>query len=422
MVKWNLGPWIFTSTAAAAATLFFFSLFEGRDSSNIVEVEMDPSSGLMRLAESEGGNTVFRPVVLSSTPAPQRTATAAAAAYAATAPRGGGGGAVLVSSGDPSRRKRGRPRKYGPDGSMVLAVMPVSPPVMLQSPAVVLPGGPAVVLPGGPAAAAIPPLSSGVPVSPAVVSPLSGGTRVSTTVLPPSSGRMPVLPAVVAPLSGTGGFPSVVLTTKRRRGRPVGSGNKQQREVAVLGSSVLGLKPYVLTVKTGEDVSGKIMSFPQHGLKGICILSANGSISNVTLRQSSTSGGTVTYEGRFEILSLSGSYLISESGGQRSRTGGLSVSLAGTDGRILGGGVAGLLVAASPVQVIMGSFDLDGEDEPKSTNPSDPFAPPKISLVGAPASPPSRGTLSACSGSPPNQNTGNYNNSPHQGMVHMLWK
>lgn len=56
-------------------------------------------------------------------------------------------------------------------------------------------------------------------------------------------------------------------------------------------------------------------------------------------------------QGRFEILSLSGSFLLSESGGQRSRTGGLSVSLAGPDGRVLGGGVAGLLIAASPVQV-----------------------------------------------------------------------
>lgn len=56
-------------------------------------------------------------------------------------------------------------------------------------------------------------------------------------------------------------------------------------------------------------------------------------------------------QGRFEILSLSGSFLLSESGGQRSRTGGLSVSLSGPDGRVLGGGVAGLLTAASPVQV-----------------------------------------------------------------------
>jgi predicted DNA-binding protein with PD1-like motif len=56
-------------------------------------------------------------------------------------------------------------------------------------------------------------------------------------------------------------------------------------------------------------------------------------------------------QGRFEILSLSGSFLLSENDGHRSRTGGLSVSLAGPDGRVLGGSVAGLLTAASPVQV-----------------------------------------------------------------------
>lgn len=56
-------------------------------------------------------------------------------------------------------------------------------------------------------------------------------------------------------------------------------------------------------------------------------------------------------QGRFEIISLSGSYLFSENNGNRSRSGGLSVSLAGSDGQVLGGGVAGMLVAASPVQV-----------------------------------------------------------------------
>lgn len=60
---------------------------------------------------------------------------------------------------------------------------------------------------------------------------------------------------------------------------------------------------------------------------------------------------TFCFQGRFEILSLSGSFLLSENGGQRSRTGGLSVSLSGPDGRVLGGGVAGLLTAGSPVQV-----------------------------------------------------------------------
>jgi hypothetical protein len=51
------------------------------------------------------------------------------------------------------------------------------------------------------------------------------------------------------------------------------------------------------------------------------------------------------------LLSLSGSFMPTENSGTRSRSGGMSVSLASPDGRVVGGGVAGLLVAASPVQV-----------------------------------------------------------------------
>lgn len=44
--------------------------------------------------------------------------------------------------------------------------------------------------------------------------------------------------------------------------------------------------------------------------------------------------------------------MLTESQGTRSRSGGMSVSLASPDGRVVGGAVAGLLVAAGPVQVI----------------------------------------------------------------------
>jgi hypothetical protein len=40
-----------------------------------------------------------------------------------------------------------------------------------------------------------------------------------------------------------------------------------------------------------------------------------------------------------------------ENSGTRSISGGMSVFLASPDGRVVGGGVAGLLVAGSPVQV-----------------------------------------------------------------------
>jgi hypothetical protein len=68
----------------------------------------------------------------------------------------------------------------------------------------------------------------------------------------------------------------------------------------------------------------------------------------------SRSNVLLCWQGRYEILSLSGSYLLQDTGGgARQRTGGLSVSLAATDGRVIGGSVAGLLVAASPIQVSM---------------------------------------------------------------------
>jgi hypothetical protein len=40
----------------------------------------------------------------------------------------------------------------------------------------------------------------------------------------------------------------------------------------------------------------KVISFSQQGPQAICILSANGVISSVTLRQPDSSGGTLTYE------------------------------------------------------------------------------------------------------------------------------
>jgi hypothetical protein len=46
------------------------------------------------------------------------------------------------------------------------------------------------------------------------------------------------------------------------------------------------------------------MTFSQQGPRTVCILSANGAISNVTLRQPATSGGLVTYEVCCTVLVL----------------------------------------------------------------------------------------------------------------------
>ncbi|KAJ8543550.1 hypothetical protein K7X08_006073 [Anisodus acutangulus] len=85
-----------------------------------------------------------------------------------------------------------------------------------------------------------------------------------------------------------------------------------------------------------------------------------------------TMGSSKSLEsGRFEILSLTGSFMQTETGGMRNRSGGISVSLASLDGRVIGGGVSGLLVAAGPVQIVVGSF-LAGNQHEQMTKKNKP--------------------------------------------------
>ncbi|CAF2149237.1 hypothetical protein HID58_001265 [Brassica napus] len=140
--------------------------------------------------------------------------------------------------------------------------------------------------------------------------------------------------------------------------------------------------PHIITVNAGEDVTKRIISFSQQGSLAICVLCANGVVSSVTLRQPDSCGGTLTYEGRYEILSLSGSFMPIDSDGTRSRTGGMTVSLASPDGRVVGGGVAGSLVAATPIQLVLGSFIAETNQQHQNPrNQNHNFTPSPIPTI-----------------------------------------
>lgn len=98
----------------------------------------------MRLAFTTDGTAIYKPVGVAS-PAFQSTGASGgtpggnggATGSGGAAPAGGGGdgaaaatmahhGLQMPAGEPPMKRKRGRPRKYGPDGTMALALSPVS--------------------------------------------------------------------------------------------------------------------------------------------------------------------------------------------------------------------------------------------------------------------------------------------------------
>ncbi|CAA0813589.1 AT-hook motif nuclear-localized protein 18 [Striga hermonthica] len=96
-----------------------------------------------------------------------------------------------------------------------------------------------------------------------------------------------------------------------------------------------------------------ISAFAGRRQRGVCILSASGTVANVTLRGPSGHGPALALQGRFEILSLSGSFLPPPAPPAAS---GLSVYLAGAQGQVVGGAVVGPLLASGPVVIMAASF------------------------------------------------------------------
>ncbi|XP_057778746.1 AT-hook motif nuclear-localized protein 19-like [Salvia miltiorrhiza] len=146
---------------------------------------------------------------------------------------------------------------------------------------------------------------------------------------------------------------AVEAPARRPRGRPSGSKNKPKPPIFVTRDSPNALRSHVLEVASGSDVAESIAQFARRRQRGVCVLSANGTVANVTIRQPSAAAGAVALHGRFEILSLTGSFL---PGPSPPGSTGLTVYLAGGQGQVLGGSVIGALVAAGPVMVIASTF------------------------------------------------------------------
>ncbi|XP_031125431.1 AT-hook motif nuclear-localized protein 26 [Ipomoea triloba] len=141
--------------------------------------------------------------------------------------------------------------------------------------------------------------------------------------------------------------------TRRPRGRPAGSKNKPKPPIIITRDSANALRTHVMEIADGCDIMESVSAFARRRQRGVCIMSGTGTVTNVTLRQPASPGAVVTLHGRFEILSLSGSFLPPPAPPAAS---GLTIYLAGGQGQVVGGSVVGALLASGPVLVMAASF------------------------------------------------------------------
>ncbi|KAL1191125.1 AT-hook motif nuclear-localized protein 16 [Cardamine amara subsp. amara] len=163
-----------------------------------------------------------------------------------------------------------------------------------------------------------------------------------------NNNNLKALPKAVQPVSSIEGE-----MAKRPRGRPAGSKNKPKPPIIVTHDSPNSLRAHAVEISSGCDICETLSDFARRKQRGLCILSANGCVTNVTLRQPASSGAIVTLHGRFEILSLLGSILPPPA---PLGITGLTIYLAGPQGQVVGGGVVGGLIASGPVVLMAASF------------------------------------------------------------------
>ncbi|KAH0451620.1 hypothetical protein IEQ34_018919 [Dendrobium chrysotoxum] len=148
---------------------------------------------------------------------------------------------------------------------------------------------------------------------------------------------------------------------KRPRGRPPGSKNRPKPPVVITKEAEpsAAMRPYVLEIPSGHDIVDCLARFARRRKLGISVLAATGAVVNVTIRQPGTEAAIV-FHGRFEILSISATFMppaMAALAPAAAAAGtGITISLAGPQGQVIGGTVVGPLLAAGVVIVVAAAF------------------------------------------------------------------
>jgi len=130
-----------------------------------------------------------------------------------------------------------------------------------------------------------------------------------------------------------------------RRGRPSGSRNKQKESSVLYEDSVDAIMPHVVQLQPGADIVQCLRVFYRRlQVGGLYVMSALGRVVDVAICMA----GQVRFlRGTCQILSLCGTFL--------PHCNSLSISVLDSEGSVIAGLVDGILRAAGPVTIVVGS-------------------------------------------------------------------
>ncbi|GAA0147238.1 hypothetical protein LIER_36481 [Lithospermum erythrorhizon] len=158
-----------------------------------------------------------------------------------------------------------------------------------------------------------------------------------------------------------------VNSRQKLRGRPAGSKNKPKLPMIVEEESPDDLQSLLLEITSGNDIIECITTYVNQKHRGVTVMWVTGIVKDVTLRQltipddeminTENQGRTmfsiINLPGRYEILSLRGTFLPKPSPKEDT---GVTIYLAGGQGQVLGGNVVGKLMTFGRVRVVATSF------------------------------------------------------------------
>ncbi|KAK3000464.1 hypothetical protein RJ639_021520 [Escallonia herrerae] len=148
---------------------------------------------------------------------------------------------------------------------------------------------------------------------------------------------------------GSSSAPPDPTPRRKPRGRPPGSRNKPKPPTYATEPV---LKPASIEVSAGSDIINTVLRFARSSGLSLVVLSCSGTVSNVTIRHLGSQGPPLTLNGPFSILSLTGTF----SGYPSSSSSCFGISLAGAQGQLYGGEVAGKVIAATHVELAVTTF------------------------------------------------------------------